>query len=423
MLKNRKIVESIISYLDFPEALILLGARQVGKTSIMKLLYNYLEKQNKKVFFYDLEQRAILEQFNRETKDIYQFILDEGIDTKQKNYIFIDEIQYMEDPSNFIKIIVDHHREIKIIASGSSTLKIKQKFKDALVGRKIEFLIQPLDFEEYLDFSGNESSLSLIQKKEISEFHHKTLIDLFYEYLTFGGYPRIAQINRKPEKEKLLNEIVQSYVYKDIAYLFAIEKIREFNLLVQLLANQSGQLVNLNQLQNALKLNRQTLERYLFILENTFIIKRIFPYFRNRTTEISKMQKVYFLDTGIRNLSLKNFERLNNRMDKGVTIENGIFTEILKNNLILDEVKYWRTKAGNEVDFIIEGKKIIAAEVKSTDSSVQNMPKGIKFFAQKYSPEKCLYVYAGKLNYRENFYQVPFYKFGQIISELENENN
>ncbi len=417
MLKPRKVIDMIKRYLEFPEAIILIGARQVGKTSIMKLLQNELNTEHN-TFFFDLEHRELFEQFNKDFNEVLDFLYEEGIDKNKRNFIFLDEIQYLDDPSNLIKLLVDEHPEIKLIASGSSTLKIKQKFKDALVGRKIEFQILPLDFEEYLDFIGEDKYLLLLNNNHISSLNHQRIQNLFFEYLTFGGYPRIALTRPKKVKEKLLNEIVQSYIFKDISYLFKIENLHAFNLLLKLLANQCGQLLNLQQVQNDLKINRQTLERYLFILENTFIIKRIFPYFSNKSTEISKMQKLFFLDNGIRNILQRNFNSIQDRNDRGELLENGIFAELLKNIDLLDEIKYWRTKSGNEVDFIIDGEKLFAIEIKWQDYKSNFVPNGIKFFEKKYRTEESFLVHQGKYQKEDKMIRVPHFQIGSLFSRI-----
>jgi len=415
MLKYRKIINSIKRYLDFPEAIILIGARQVGKTSIMKLLQNEL-KAEYNTFFFDLEHRELFEQFNREFTEVLNFLYEEGVDKRSKNFIFLDEIQYLDDPSNLIKLMVDNHPEIKIIASGSSTLQIKHKFKDALVGRKIEFQILPLDFEEYLLFRNEEKYHQLLKSDSITSLNHQRIENLFFDFLTFGGFPRIALTTSKKDKEKLLNEIVQTYIFKDISYLFKIENLQAFNLLLKLLANQCSKLLNLQQVQNDLRINRQTLERYLFVLENTFIIKRIFPFFSNKSTEISKMQKLFFLDNGIRNILQRNFSLIQSRNDRGELLENGIYTELQKNIDLLDDIKYWRTKSGNEVDFIIDGEKRYAIEVKWQKYKYNLIPNGIKYFQRKYHPDKSFLVHQGEYVEKEKITMMPHYKMGSWLS-------
>lgn len=416
MLKSRKIIDSIKPFLDFPEAIILTGARQVGKTSVMKLLQSDL-KENSNTFFYDLEHRELFEQFNRSFPDVLDFLDEEGIDKNKKNFLFLDEIQYLDDPSNLIKLLVDEHPEIKLIASGSSTLKIKHKFKDALVGRKIEFQISPLDFEEYLTFIEEDKYLHILHNDHISSINHQRMNKLFFDFLTFGGYPRIALTRSKKIKEKMLNEIVQSYIFKDISYLFKIENLTAFNLLLKLLANQCSQLLNLQQVQNDLKINRQTLERYLFILENTFVTKRIFPYFSNKSTEISKMRKIFFLDNGVRNILQRNFNPILNRSDRGELLENGIFSELVKNIDVLDEIKYWRTKSGNEVDFIIDGEKLFAIEVKWQDYKSDYVPNGIKFFRKKYEIKNSFLCHQGKFQKENSLIRIPQFQIGSWFSK------
>ena len=189
--KKREIFEKIIPYLDIPETVVIHGSRQVGKTTLMKMLINYLEKKNKKCFYLDLEMPRYLELCNQGHEELIRYLelkTPSDIQKKEKLYVFIDEIQYLDNPSSFLKLLYDHHREkYKIIVSGSSSFSIKSKFKDSLVGRIIDVEIFGLSFKEFLHFK--DLSYSLDGSSEVA---NQELNKLYLEYIKHGFYPQVV---------------------------------------------------------------------------------------------------------------------------------------------------------------------------------------------------------------------------------------
>lgn len=428
---NREKISAIWEWIDNKEAIILVGARQAGKTSILYLLIQALIKKGKginNIFYYDLEDFEILEILNKGVKHFLEHLKFKGAHLDKKVYVFLDEIQYLDNPTNFIKLLVDHYPNIKIIASGSSTLEIRKKFKDSLVGRKIIFEIPTLTFKEFLLFKGEKEltqflaqySLERILMGKIkivdaSIFDRKCQI-LFEEYLAFGGYPAVSLENRETIKKKMLSEIYNTYVRKDINQLFNIDSLSAFNNLTKVLAVQIGSLFNHHSSSKALRIAYLTLERYLFILENTFIVKLVKPFYKNRHKELLKMPKYYFRDIGLRNCIINNFNRLDIRPDSGELIENYIFT-VLQNRLDdFDEIKFWRTKSGNEVDFILEKDGIIPLEVKYQEFRNSSVPRNMIYFFNAYKPKKAIILNKNRLdkikyNHIEVFF-IPIWLFG-----------
>lgn len=201
-------------------------------------------------------------------------------------------------------------------------------------------------------------------------------------------------------------DIFNSYVRKDIKDLMRIDNIAAFNKLIKILALQISNLVNNSELAVNLQLSRITLERYLFLLENTFIIKLVQPYFSNKRKEIVKMPKLFFLDTGLRNVAMNNFDPPEVRVDKGQLIENVIFSTLFKNTPLLETIHFWRTKAGNEVDFVLVQNEIIPIEVKYRPFPKPAIPSGLRSFLQQYSAKQVFVLtqnYYGtiSLNYHE----------------------
>ncbi len=376
-LYKRKIIDEIIKYLELEEIIVLHGARQVGKTHILYWLQNYLKEKHKDVYYIDLEDSRYKRILDLGVKEFVNHLKEEGYFLKEnkKVFVFIDEIQYLKNPSEFLKLVVDHYKNIKLIVSGSSSFEIKNKFKDSLVGRSINFEIFNLSFEEFLMFRNfyyNKKQKITIKKQEELKLMYK-------EYILFGGYPKIALTREVEIKEKRLQQIIDTYVKKDIRELAKIENIEGFNKLLESLSFQSGQLLNVQELANTCRLSKPTIEKYLFILENTYIIKLVRPYYKNIRSELYKSPKIFFYDTGL--MQMLWLKKLQTEII-GNVFETSIFVELVK-KFGKDNIYYWRTKDKKEIDFILKNKnKIIPIEVKLNFKKV-NL-RAIKFFNEKY---------------------------------------
>jgi len=355
-LYKRLISAKIEPFIKRKEAILIKGTRRVGKTSLLHLLENTLIKDLKiakeKIYFFDLEELDIREDFNDNPRNLLKYISD----TKGKKYIFIDEIQYLDTPANFLKILVDHYPSLKIFATGSSSLDIKRKIQDSLVGRVIYFQLYPLNFTEFLFFKNKRFSLQTTQNQR------KQLDKLLEEYLLFGGMPEIVLEQNRKLKKELLKNYINLYVSKDIRNIAEIENISSFNKLIKILSSQTGCLLEKNEISNTLDIASKTLNRYLDILQYTFIIILLSPYFANLRSKLTKTPKIYFYDIGIRNSLLNNFNKIEFRIDKGSLFENFIFLELLS-KFGSDDVYFYRTTQQTEIDFIVESQKI-AVEVK-----------------------------------------------------------
>jgi len=399
VLFKRKVVEDVLTYLNSKQAIILYGARQVGKTSIMKyLLKNYL-KEN--AFYLDLELDNLLELCNKGPEQVYEYLLQRGAVKDKKIFLLIDEIQYLKDPTKFIKVIHDHHPEIKLIVSGSSTFEIRKKLKQSLAGRTITFEVYPLDFEEFLEFKEKKYAL----KAENSEAINHELISLAEEIITFGGYPGVVIEPVSEVKQKLLSQIINTYIRKDIRDIGNIRNIDSFNKLLELLAAQSGRLLNVNEVSNTLGIHSFTVREYLSLLENTFIIRLASPYHKNKRSELTKMPKVFLLDTGLMHLlHLKEFPKV----ISGEVFETFIFAELLKNK---HPAKYWRTTLGQEVDFVIENGRLTAVEAKVNFQKVRK--NALEKLAKEYPANTYSTSLQGK---KQGIGRYPW----ELIKELEN---
>lgn len=343
-------------YLADDRILIFVGARQAGKTTILRQLQKFLEEKENLVYFLNLEDPEWLGLLNESPKNLFKIFL---IDLSQKTFVIIDEIQYLNNPSNFLKYFWDEYKnKIKIIVSGSSAFYIDKNFKDSLVGRKKIFYVRTLSFREFLRFK-NEDALSKKDFIAISLFERDKITAYFYEYMIYGGYPRVV-LSSIQEKEDILRDIAYSYIKKDI-YEANIRQDKIFYLLLKLLASQIGNLVNTSELANTLNVSKTSIDNYLYVLQKSFHLSLIKPFFRNIRKELTKMPKAYFLDLGLRNFLTGNLEGFENRTDKGQLLENVVFRKLIEKYTI-EEIRFWRTTTKNEVDFVI--KDDIAYEVK-----------------------------------------------------------
>jgi len=207
------------------------------------------------------------------------------------------------------------------------------------------------------------------KRPEYLSVKHATIRHLFDEYLTYGGYPEVVLANTVERKKDLLAELAQAFLRRDILESNVRDE-EKFFILTRLLAAQTGGLVNVNQLANTLQLSVTAVENYIHILRKTFHIHLLRPFFSNITKELTKMPKVYFNDLGMRNMLLKQFSEVENRLDKGELIENYIFIR-LRDIYSTDDIQYWRTTDGNEVDFVVstEFQKGFAIECKFDEKS------------------------------------------------------
>ncbi len=404
---KREIHSKIEPWISRPEIIVITGSRQVGKTTLLKMILNELPDGQK--MYLDLEDLRILEICNSGVEFFIQYLKLHGYNPQKRFYVGIDEIQYLENPSNFLKLLYDHHPSLKLIVTGSSTMEIKQKFKDSLTGRKIVFELDTFSFSEFLNFKSESlfkvkkrlGSIDQILKgqswKDWALVSTEFLPHLF-EYLTFGGYPKPCQEETQAIKTALIDEIYSSYVRKDIRDIGRITNISAFNNLIKLLAHQIGNLVNFKEISNTLQLNLVTTKKFLFLLENTFIISLCRPFFKNKRKEISKMPKIYFLDLGLRNAISGNFQWAESRQDLGALLENFVFLELKRQFKINEKLHYWRTLAKAEVDFIIQldDASVVPVEVKALRLQKPAVSRSFHNFIQQYKPNQGIVI---NLNY------------------------
>lgn len=391
----RDITTESQKYWDREEILIFIGPRQAGKTFILKQIKSELEKRGSSCFFLDLEDPEYLGILNQSPKNLFKIFT---ADSERKNFIFIDEIQYLDNPSNFLKYIFDEHRDnVKLIVSGSSAFYLDRKFKDSLAGRKKIFNIFTLSFREFLRFK-KEDFLAMADFGKIG-LEEKNRISLYYrEFMVFGGYPRVA-LSPLEEKKEILKEIAYSYIKKDI-YEASIRQEEMFYKLFKILASQIGNLVNASELANTLNISKTAIDNYLYVMQKSFHLALIRPFYQNVRKEITKMPKIYFFDMGLRNFFLNDFSQFETRNDKGQLLENAVFRQLLE-EYDADEIKFWRTVDQKEIDFVAGD---LAFEVKADSDKAKE--KKYKLFLENYPDKKLSFVSIDSKADFVNSYQV-----------------
>ena len=350
---TRDIEKEIENNLENDLILVLVGARQTGKTSILRRFYSSLKK-NHECYFLNLEDPDHLHALNEHPLNLFKL---SNSSPHKKQLFFIDEIQYLENPSNFLKFIYDEHKATaKLIVTGSSSFYIDRKFTDSLAGRKRIIRCNTLNFNEFLRFKNKEE----IFKKPIYKRERELL---FLEYINYGAYPRVVLEKDAFMKKQLLLELANDYIKKDVLEA-GVKSDEKYFQLMKILASQVGNLINNNELASTLRLSVTAIENYLYVMQKSFHIQLIKPFFSNVRKELTKMPKAYFLDLGLKNHFLKNFENINDRSDKGSFLENIVFRELIFKN---EDIKFWRTQNKNEVDFIVNEKKALEVKFSQKD--------------------------------------------------------
>lgn len=350
--------------LQQPEINILLGARQVGKSTLMAELEDYAKKLGLEAISFNLEYPQDLLWFSRSDEEIFK-----ELSSRKNIVIFIDEFHYLKNASKLFKGLYDLKKNIKVIASGSSSIEIHKHLKESLAGRRKIFKIFPLCLEEW-----KETSISLD------------------EFLLYGGLPGLLSIPKRDDKIEYLSQMVQAYLMKDIKSLVKEENVRAFNHLLFYLAEHQGNILPTSNLASEIGVTSKTVENYLEILEQTFIIYSVHSFSQKLSNELKKSRKYYFYDFGIRNSLLKDFSKIEERSDFGAILESATLKELKILQTANVELRFWRTKQGDEVDFIwIEDRVPVPIEVKSRVEN-DRIPAGLLKFMKNYPKSKCGYV-------------------------------
>lgn len=394
---DRTIFKTLLGHRNNKKITILVGARQVGKTTLLNQLYKVL-KAEQACLFLDLDLYADYEKASTYENLINTLRLN-GYRESQKIpfFLFLDEFQRYADVAMVMKNIADHHPNIKIYASGSSSLGINSKIQESLSGRKRVVHIYPLSFDESLRF---QDQMELIEQiKNLSDIRseaiQKLLPELYHRletFLIFGGYPEIV-LAKPQDRREAFDGIFDLYVKKDLVDYLNVEKIKNAKLLIQTLAVNNGGETKYNELGQVAGLDYKTIKNYMDIMKETFLISIHTPWHTNPNKEIIKMPKTYFMDNGVRNYFINNFNDITLRADAGHLFEGFVISEMIKKGVLQESIKFWRTKNQMEVDIILDaGGRPIPAEIKYKPKVTTKDTRGLKKFLNQYPDTKEAYL-------------------------------
>lgn len=345
---KRTVLQTLQEKLHKGKAIVLLGPRQVGKTT---LILHCLK--GKDFLFLDGDDPEIRD------------LLDNSGTSKLKaiignfKWVFIDEAQRIKDVGIIAKIITDQFKEVQLLLSGSSALEINNSTQESLTGRKFEYHLFPISWEEFEGHVGYVEAAAQLEER-----------------LIFGMYPDV--INNRADARDVLKQLTSSYLYKDILALTGIKKPDLLDKLLKALALQMGSEVSYNELSKLLEIDKATVSKYIDLLEKTFIVFRLNSFSRNQRNEIKNNRKIYFYDNGIRNMIIKNLNPLEIRNDKGALWENFLISERIKMQTyyqVYANNYFWRTVQKQEIDFIEESNgNILAVEFKWNSRGKNKIP-------------------------------------------------
>ena len=386
---KRTIRPDIEKHLLQKEISLITGPRQSGKTTLMDLIRQGLKERGESTLYLNLDIEWDRTHFESQSALIRKLELELG---KKGGFVFIDEIQRKEDAGLFLKGIYDSKLPYKFIVSGSGSLELKEKIHESLAGRKRLFELTTITFEEFVnhktDYRYKENP------KGFFEIERDRTQQLLLEYMNFGGYPRVVLEPKISEKLLIIDEIYRSVLEKDIAYLLKVDKADVFGNLIKVLAGQIGNMISYSELSSTLNISYQTVKKYLWYCQKTFLLELVSPYARNIRKEISRSPEPYFWDLGLRNYSLGQFGYLTSPSEMGFVFENFVFL-LLKTRLAhgLSSLHFWRTKDKAEVDFIVErGKDITPIEVKYKYLKKEEVPRSLRSFIERYSPPEAYII-------------------------------
>lgn len=390
MLVNRAIQIAFERVLKAYNIVALVGARQAGKTTFLK---QQIKQANASyVLFDDPDARTL---FEADVKKFEKQFM-EGYDVS-----ILDEVQYCKDAGSKLKYLADSGRKIWITAS--SEIILGKEILSFLVGRVSILRLYPFSFEEFLEAKNQKESTQAILERNL------------WEHIIYGGYPKVVLTDDTETKKIILKDIYDTMILKDIAQTFSIEDIQSLERFTKFLAINIGSLVSYDIISSHLSLSFQTVKKYFDAMEKSYLIIRVQPFYSNQAKELTKQPRIYFVDTGLRNAVIKNF----NQEPNGELFENYVLCELVKNGFF---PKYWRTKTKAEVDFVVEhDNEIIPIEVK-LKADPRKIKRSLRSFIELYNPKKALVVSYKPVNAQKKLENCTVYfvapnQIAQIIKQ------
>jgi predicted AAA+ superfamily ATPase len=370
---RRKVYEKLKKELRNEKYFLITGARQVGKTSILQQVESELNRRKLPVYFIQLADPDVLDSLNEDKDNLFNYIPEPD---DKPIFVLLDNIHRLEKPIEFVNYFYKELGEqLKLIMTTSS----KFYAEDTEFLNKMDvYPVYPLDLEEFLNFKDAQNLVKewfyIRTQKDHKSYRRKKLEKAFHEYLTYGGFPEVVLSEDFSEKEEILKNIAATFVKEDM-YEAHIQNTDKLYKLFNLLAYKTGDLVNMSELSVSLQLSITAVENYLGILERNFHISMVQPFYALIKKELKKMPKIYYNDLGLRNLMVKTFLPVNDRLDREQLVENYVHSR-LKMLYKEEEILYWRTADGNEVDFVMP------------DAEYKGRAIEVKFFAKEFRTSK-----------------------------------
>ncbi|MCX6160182.1 MAG: ATP-binding protein, partial [Ignavibacteriae bacterium] len=366
-MKKRFLYNEVIKYLEHKNALIITGMRQVGKTTLLKQIYD--EVKHPKIWF-DFDNPLDLLLFENSNYEGIYSNLHKELNSKKHDrlFVFIDEIQNFPEITKIIKYLIDKH-SVKFLVTGSSNYYLKNLFPESLSGRKFLFILRPMEFKEYLYFNTNLPDLKINAYGKISSvkpsavYEYKKHENEYDNYLEYGGLPEVVLSDDFETKRLVLKNIFTSFFKKDLRLLSDLSDIRELRDLIILLSARTGNILDVSKLSSELGINRVKTYSYLEFLQGIFFIKLISKYSKSIDRSIAGGRKVYFSDNGLLNIFAK--------ISSGQMFENAIANQLLK----YGELKYYNVRNTSEIDFILNNETAFEVKHKGSERDVFALKK------------------------------------------------
>lgn len=363
-MKKRYLFSDLSQYLEHKNALIITGMRQVGKTTLMKQLY---DEVNKPKLWFDFENPLDLLHFENINYDaVYEVLKNEAGSGEERLYVFIDEIQNFPEIIKIIKYLIDKFN-VKFVVTGSSNFYLKNLFPESLSGRKFLFVLQPLSFNEYLFFNNKiddaKKGRSINFKTSYSILDYKKYETDYQLYLEYGGFPEVVLTTDIKTKKIILKNIFASFFEKDIKILSDIKDIRELRDLILLLVPRTGNILDVTKLSNELGVNRVKIYSFLELLQGVFFIKLISKFSKSIDRSIAGGRKVYFSDTGLLNIIGK--------VNDGQLFENAVANQLSN----YGELSFYNKRNTAEIDFILNKEIAFEVKLKSSFNDLKKLEK------------------------------------------------
>lgn len=412
--KKREKYYQILDYLKEKQILSIIGLRRTGKTTIMFQLMDHLLQNNVNpnyIFYFSFDELTTKQPEIIEEIIQYYFssiIKKDIVDIKKERcYIFLDEIQKVDNWQAILKRYYDLKYNIKFIVSGSESMIIKKKTKESLAGRTFDFTLHPLFFKEYLKFKNfiiERGTYKALYNSLITQ--HVALQSHFEEFILNGGFPETLDLKIEKLQEYINNSVIEKILFTDIPIYFEITNPELLLKILEIIGANTSDLFELTQITDTLNISRNTASSYLFYLESAFLVNLSYNFTKSKVKQLRTRRKAYLTDTGIINTILKR-RKLDSPDELGKLVETQIHNELARNL----KINFWRDKAQHEIDIVIKDKDILPIEVKYKNIITKKDLRNMEFFLEKYKIKNGIIVTKDKFEYTKRIQYIPAWLF------------